>query len=114
MTEDNKEMELISVESIGQKVYFIRGQQVMLDQDLAEIYGYEVKRLNEQVKRNIQRFPEDFMFQISSEELVEISKRKYLSTMNIDNLKSQNATSSWGGRRKKPYAFTEQGIYIGA
>ncbi len=70
----------------------------MLDFDLAEIYGYEVKRLNEQVKRNISRFPEDFMFQLTSEE--------------FENLMSQFATSSWGGRRKLPYAFTEQGIYM--
>ena len=70
----------------------------MLDYDLAEIYGYEVKRLNEQAKRNIARFPEDFMFQLTTEE---------------DRfLKSQFATSSWGGKRKLPYAFTEQGIYM--
>lgn len=78
----------------------------MLDYDLAEIYGYEVKRLNEQVKRNIARFPEDFMFQLTKEE--------------IDFVKSQFATSrdnnffmgQDGGRRKAPYAFTEQGIYM--
>ena len=74
----------------------IRGQQVMLDRDLAELYGVETKRLNEQVKRNIERFPEDFMFQLTSNE--------------FDNLKSQIATSSWGGVRKLPYAFTEQGV----
>ena len=74
----------------------IRGQQVMLDRDLAELYGVETKRLNEQVKRNIERFPEDFMFQLTSNE--------------FDNLKSQIAISSWGGVRKLPYAFTEQGV----
>ena len=74
----------------------IRGQQVMLDRDLAELYGVETKRLNEQVKRNIERFPEDFMFQLTPNE--------------FDNLKSQIATSSWGGVRKLPYAFTEQGV----
>ena len=74
----------------------IRGQQVMLDRDLAELYGVETRRLNEQVKRNIERFPEDFMFQLTSNE--------------FDNLKSQIATSSWGGVRKLPYAFTEQGV----
>ena len=73
----------------------IRGQQVMLDRDLAELYGVETRRLNEQVKRNIERFPEDFMFQLTSNE--------------FDNLKSQIAISSWGGVRKLPYAFTEQG-----
>lgn len=74
----------------------IRGQQVMLDRDLAELYGVETRRLNEQVKRNIERFPEDFMFQLTPNE--------------FDNLKSQFATSSWGGVRKLPYAFTEQGV----
>ena len=90
--------ELMTVDNICNRVYVIRGQQVMLDYDLAEIYGYEVKRLNEQVKRNITRFPEDFMFQLTTEE--------------DDILKSQIATSSWGGKRKLPYAFTEQGIYM--
>ena len=74
----------------------IRGQQVIIDRDLALLYGVETKRLNEQVKRNIERFPEDFMFQLSKEE--------------VEILKSQNATSSWGGNRRLPYAFTEQGI----
>ena len=68
-----------SVEDIKNKVYMIRGQQVMLDYDLAKIYGYEVKRLNEQVKRNISRFPEDFMFQLVENEIP-------------DSLKSQFAT----------------------
>ena len=90
--------ELMTVDNICNRVYIIRGQQVMLDYDLAEIYGYEVKRLNEQVKRNITRFPEDFMFQLTTEE--------------DGVLKSQIATSSWGGKRKLPYAFTEQGIYM--
>ena len=90
--------ELMTVDNICNRVYVIRGQQVMLDYDLAEIYGYEVKRLNEQVKRNIKRFPEDFMFQLTIEE--------------DGILKSQFATSSWGGKRKLPYAFTEQGIYM--
>ncbi len=73
----------MTVDNICNRVYIIRGQQVMLDYDLADIYGYEVKRLNEQVKRNITRFPEDFMFQLTAEE--------------DGNLKSQIATSSWGG-----------------
>ena len=77
-------------------IQVIRGQQVMLDRDLAELYGVETRRLNEQVKRNIERFPEDFMFQLTPNE--------------FDNLKSQFATSSWGGVRKLPYAFTEQGV----
>ena len=82
-----------NVESL---IRVIRGQQVMLDRDLAELYGVETRGLNEQVKRNIERFPEDFMFQLTSNE--------------FDNLKSQIAISSWGGVRKLPYAFTEQGV----
>lgn len=74
----------------------IRGQQVIIDRDLALLYGVETKRLNEQVKRNIERFPNDFMFQLNKEE--------------VEIMKSQNATSSWGGDRRLPYAFTEQGI----
>ncbi len=86
----------VSEEIILEKIYVIRGQKVMLDKDLAEMYGVEVKRLNEAVKRNTSRFPEDFMFQISIPEW--------------KNLKSQFATSSWGGVRKPPYVFTEQGV----
>ena len=98
--------EVMTVENIQNKVYVIRGQQVMLDYDLAEIYGYEVKRLNEQVKNNISRFPEDFMFQLLKEEVPE------------DFLKSKNSTlNDQGNKRgmhmkKLPYAFTEQGIYM--
>ena len=84
-------------ESIMSKIYFIREQKVMLDSDLAELYGVETRRLNEQVKRNILRFPEDFMFQLSKTE--------------FENLKSQFATSSWGGRRSIPFAFTEHGVF---
>ena len=97
---DTNEIVPISVkqEEIVNMIYTIRGKQVMLDFDLAVLYGYEVKTLNQQVKRNINRFPEDFMFQLSKDE--------------VENLKSQIVTSSWGGRRKPPYAFTEQGIYM--
>ena len=83
-------------EKIVSKIYLIRGQKVMLDKDLAELYNVKTKRLNEQVKRNLERFAEDFMFQ--------------LTRVQWENLKSQIATSSWGGRRKLPYAFTEQGV----
>ena len=98
--------ELMTVDNIFNRVYVIRGHQVMLDYDLAEIYGYEVKRLNEQVKRNITRFPEDFMFQLTKDEIPE------------DFLKSQIATLNENGNKrglhikKLPYAFTEQGIYM--
>ena len=86
----------ITEQLIVDRVLLIRGIKVMLDKDLAEMYGVEVKRLNEQVKRNHTRFPQDFMFQVSMDEWI--------------HLKSQNATSSWGGTRKLPYAFTEQGV----
>ncbi len=83
---------------IETKIYLIRGQKVMLDIDLSEMYGVETKRLKEQVRRNIERFPEDFMFELTSEEL--------------GNLRSQFATSSWGGLRYAPYAFTEHGVLM--
>ncbi|BDC97285.1 ORF6N domain-containing protein [Treponema saccharophilum] len=86
-------------EWIKDKIYTIRGEQVMLDFELAEIYGYETKRFNEQVKHNIERFDEDFRFQLTDEEFNAI-------------LRSKISTSSWGGTRYKPYAFTEQGIYM--
>jgi hypothetical protein len=85
-------------EVIISKIYLIREHKVMLDVDLAELYQVETRRLNEQVKRNIARFPEDFMFQLTENEW--------------KDLKSQNATSSWGGRRKEPYAFTEHGVLM--
>ena len=85
-------------EIVISKIYQIRGEKIMLDSDLAELYGVETRRLNEQVKRNIDRFPSDFMFQLTEKE--------------FDNLKSQIATSSWGGRRKLPYAFTEHGVLM--
>ena len=86
----------VSEETIVEKIYIIGGQKVMLDRDLAEMYGVEVKRLNQAVKRNLVRFPQDFMFQLTQGE--------------FQNLKSQIVTSSWGGARKPPYAFTEQGV----
>ena len=98
--------ELMTVENICSRVYLIRGQQVMLDYDLADIYGYEVKRLNEQVKRNIARFPEDFMFQLNKEEL-EVVKSQFATSRDNNFFAGQE-----GGRRKLPYAFTEQGIYM--
>ena len=98
--------ELMTVDNICNRVYIIRGQQVMLDYDLAEIYGYEVKRLNEQVKRNIARFPEDFMFQLTKDE-IDFVKSQIATSRNYNMYEGQD-----GGRRKAPYAFTEQGIYM--
>jgi len=82
---------------IKNKIHTIRGMQVMLDKDLAELYGVSTGRLNEQVKRNIERFPDDFMFQLDNRDILE-------------NLMSQNAISRWGGTRKRPFVFTEQGV----
>ena len=97
---------LSTVDNIINSIYIIRGQQVMLDFDLAKIYGYEVKRLNEQVKRNIKRFPEDFMFQLTREEL-EFVKSQFATSRITSLFEGQE-----GGRRKLPYVFTEQGIYM--
>ena len=104
---DIKDIDSIKIESLIRE---IRGWQVMLDSDLAMLYGVETKRLNEQVKRNLNRFPEDFMFQLTQDEAVRL--RSQIATLNDEEiiLKSQIATSSWGGTRKLPYAFTRNGI----
>ena len=88
--------EMVSVELITSKIYFVRGVKVMLDRDLAELYDVETRVLNQAVKRHAMRFPDDFMFQLTWPE--------------FNNLKSQFVTSSWGGVRKLPSAFTEQGV----
>lgn len=85
-----------SIVQIQKLIYEIRGHKVMLDSDLARLYEVETKVLNQAVKRNIERFPKDFMFQLTKEEFM--------------NLKSQFVTSNWGGVRKLPYVFTEQGV----
>ena len=79
---------LVAEQKILNRIYFLRGQKIMLDEDLAEMYKVETRRLNEQVKRNASRFPKDFMFTITAKE--------------YENLKSQNATSSWGWQKKPP------------
>ena len=106
MSEENKELLVVDSQTVQNLVYTIRGQQVMLDSDLAEIYGYEVKALNQQVKRNINRFPEDFMFQLTREEL-DMMKSQFVTSRSSTLFQGQG-----GGRRKLPYAFTEQGIYM--
>jgi hypothetical protein len=95
--------DLVAEQKILNRIYVVRGQKIMLDEDLAAMYKVETRRLNEQVKRNRTRFPKDFMFTLTNRE--------------FENLKSQNATSilpagkaGWGGRRKLPNAFTEQGV----
>lgn len=92
------ELQVVATPAIESRVLVVRGRQVMLDEDLADLYGVETKRLVEQVKRNLERFPEDFMFQLSKAEAAA--------------LRSQIATSSIGrgGRRYAPYVFTEQGV----
>ena len=91
---------LLPLEAITQRIVVLREQKVLLDADLAALYGVETRRLNEQVRRNRARFPEDFIFELTVEEFA--------------NLKSQFATSSWGGRRKLPMAFTEHGAIMAA
>ena len=98
--------ELMTLDNICNRVYIIRGKQVMLDYDLAEIYGYEVKRLNEQVKRNITRFPEDFMFQLTKDEIPEDFSKSQIATLN------ENGDRRGTNIKKLPFAFTEQGIYM--
>ena len=100
----SRDIAIVTSDDIKDRIYVIRGLQVMLDSDLAKIYGYEVRALNQQVKRNISRFPEDFMFELTKDE--------------VDFVKSQTVISpnfysgQLGGRRKAPLAFTEQGIYM--
>ncbi len=105
---------IYDAESLKNKIHTIRGVQVMLDFDLAEIYGYETKYFNRQVKNNIERFDEDFMFQLTKEEYEQLNLRCKFCTSSLsnENLKSQIVTSNWGGTRYRPYAFTEQGIYM--
>src|SRR3569833_505121 len=90
--------DFIPDEIVIDKIYQVRDQKVMLEENMTELYGIEPKRLNEQVLRNIDRFPKDFMFRLTDQEFA--------------NLKSQFATSSWGGRRSLPYAFTEHGVLM--
>jgi len=87
---------LIPIERIQNRILLVRGEKVMLDQDLSELYGVRTGQLTRQVRRNLDRFPPDFMFQLSDEE--------------FEILRSQSGSSSWGGRRYRPYAFTEQGV----
>jgi ORF6N domain len=91
---------VLTTEAIAARIHFMRREKVLLDGDLAALYGVETRRLNEQVRRNRERFPADFIFQLSAAEFLD--------------LKSQFATSSWGGRRKLPLAFTEHGAIMAA
>jgi len=90
----------LALEAIASRILLVRGLRVMIDADLAALYGVQTRRLNEQVRRNRERFPQDFIFELTPGEFA--------------NLKSQFATSSWGGRRKLPFAFTEHGAIMAA
>jgi len=92
--------QVMPTEAITHRIFLLRQQKVLLDSDLAALYGVDTRRLNEQVRRNRDRFPRDFIFELTAEEFT--------------NLKSQSATSSWGGRRKLPLAFTEHGAIMAA
>lgn len=101
----NKEIMIVDENCIKNKIYLIRGQKVMLDFDLAEIYGFATNQFNQQINRNIERFPDGFMFQITKEESNNLV-RSHFATSRI------YATGNDGGRRYLPCAFTEQGIYM--
>ena len=98
MKEKSIDLDISANEGFIPNIYIVRGLQVMLDYDLAAIYGYKTKHFNEQIKNNIERFDEDFRFRLTENE--------------FENLRSKFSTSSWGGTRYLPYAFTEQGIYM--
>ncbi len=100
MSKTKTEVKAVAIadDVLANKIYEFRGQKVMLDSDLAELYGVETRVLNQSVNRNIDRFPKDFMFQLSKDEW--------------ENLKSQTVISSWGGRRKEPLVFTEHGVLM--
>ena len=101
--------QLQPLENIENLIHVIRGKQVMLDRDLARLYGVEARALNQAVQRNIERFPEDFMFQLSKEEFENL-RSQIVTSSEEEILKSQNVISSWGGIRKWPYVFTENGV----
>lgn len=101
----NKVTTIVDENSIKDKIYLIRGQRVMLDFDLAEIYGYETKRFNEQVKNNSNRFPPEFCFKLSAEEYASLARSKK-STARIWT------DGNSGGRTSLPYAFIELGVYM--
>ena len=118
----NDTLSAVPNERIMSQIYFIRGEKVMFDRDLAELYGVTTGNLNKAVKRNIERFPKDFMFQLSEKEATAFSrfqngslsdenwKSQIVTLDNSENLRFQNGSSSYGGRRYAPYVFTEQGV----
>ena len=107
MEKDINKRTTIEEQNITDKIYLVGDKQVMLDSDLAEIYGVETKRVNEAVKNNPKKFPGDFYFELGDNEFERL-RAKFISA----NLKSKFSTSNWGGKRKPPKVFTEQGIYM--
>ncbi len=110
---------ILKEENIVERIFFIRSHKVMIDSDLAQLYGVATGRLNEQVKRNSKRFPADFMFRLTKEEWENLKSQIALSSLQSKSLKPQNAISitidtkaDWGGRRKLPYVFTEHGTVM--
>ena len=104
MAEENREIVVIDETTMKSKIYYIRGQKVMLDFELAEIYGYETRAFNQQVKRNNEKFDDDFMFQLTDDEVDELSRSQ--------NVTLNRGTGRGSNIKYKPYAFTEQGIYM--
>ena len=104
MAEQNKEIVVIDETTMKSKIYYIRNQKVMLDFELAEIYGYETRAFNQQVKRNSEKFDDDFMFQLTDEEVYELSRSQ--------NVTLKRGTGRGSNIKYNPYAFTEQGIYM--
>lgn len=104
----NQKIITLPQERIETKIYLIRGKKVMTDRDLAELYGVETKVLNQAVRRNVRRFPDDFMFQLNKQE-VEIWKSQIMIT-NFSRSQFVTSRQRWGGRRYAPYVFTEQGV----
>lgn len=102
---NENELVIITEENIKNLIYEIRGQKVMLDFDLSRIYGYETKTFNQQIKRNIEKFPKDFMFQISKEESKLLTRSQFVTAI-------MQEPGTKGGRTSLPYAFTEKGIYM--
>jgi len=104
----------VALEAIAGRILPVRGLRVMLDADLAALYGVETRVLVQAVKRNGARFPGDFMFRLTAPEFADLRSQSVISSSAHPNLMSQSATSSWGGRRTAPYAFTEHGALMAA
>lgn len=108
------DIRIIGEERIEQSILLVRGQKVLLDVDLAELYGVPTKRLNEQVRRNLDRFPLDFMFQLTGQEAAAMRSQIVTASKDADPMRSQFATASRRNVRHLPYAFTEHGVIMAA